>query len=264
MNPTISRWVRGLLIMFASLPFWIGVPLAQPPDREGPPSREDIEALESDPLPPGMKERVFIHMPRTPKPGHLGTCQPTSNDQVPDYDLAGWKLPASGITWKLNPNTVPTKIGATTAQSVLADAFATWNEADHDKVFVYGGTTGVSRPRLDFVNAVLWGKVSAGAIGITYIRYYTATGLVADVDTVFNSRYPWAVFDPTKGECQSSPDAYDLLDIATHEFGHWIGLDDLYSSTDRDLTMYGYGAGGELKKSTLGLGDILGANAVAP
>jgi len=55
-----------------------------------------------------------------------------------------------------------------------------------------------------------------------------------------------------------------VQDIATHEFGHWVGLDDLYLSLDRDLTMYGYGAGGELKKRTLGTGDITGVRAVAP
>jgi transposase len=39
----------------------------------------------------------------------------------------------------------------------------------------------------------------------------------------------------------------------------------LYSvRSEKDLTMYGFGAGGELKKRTLGTGDADGANAVAP
>ena len=40
--------------------------------------------------------------------------------------------------------------------------------------------------------------------------------------------------------------------------GHIFGLDDLYDSGDQDLTMYGYGDRGELKKDTLGDGDTLG------
>jgi hypothetical protein len=219
---------------------------------------DDFEEA-SDPLPPGVKERVFIHLPRTHKPNHLGECTVTQNDRVPDYGLAGWQLPPGPITWRLNASTIPPSV-SDAAVDILQAAFDTWQPGK----FVYGGTTSGNRSRLDFVNAVLWGKVSAGAIAITYVRYYTATGDVADVDTIFNSRYPWAAFPARGGECQSSPDAYDVQNIATHEFGHWLGLEDLYSAQERDLTMYGYGAGGELKKRTLGDGDILGANAVAP
>ncbi len=76
-------------------------------------------------------------------------------------------------------------------------------------------------------------------------------------------RYPWAIF-PNSPDCQTSPDAYDLQNIATHEIGHWIGLDDLFDDSDKDLTMYAFGAGGEVKKRTLGQGDISGKNQLAP
>jgi len=41
-----------------------------------------------------------------------------------------------------------------------------------------------------------------------------------------------------------------------------VGLDDLYGSVDRDLTMYGYGDKDELKKDTLSNGDKLGMAAI--
>lgn len=253
------------LVALTVLAIAVPAPLAKPPFPMGPPAEDDFDDDDRDaPLPPGLSERVFIHVPKTKEPGHLGTCTPTSNDGINTYGLAGWRLPAAGVTWFLNPSTVPSTVNLVMAIDALEAAFATWTAADPGKQFSFGGYTTVRRPRLDFVNAVLWGKVSASAIAITYIRYYTATGIVADVDTVFNVRYPWAVFDTGGGECQSSPDAYDVEDIATHEFGHWLGLDDLYSSSAKDLTMYGYGAGGELKKRTLGTGDVSGANAVAP
>ncbi len=261
------RWIFTILCVMAISAMFVGAPLAKQPDTEQPGEDEEFDESAPDtPLPPGMKERVFIHLPRAHKPGHLGTCTPTTTESS-NYGLAGWHLPGGGITWRLNPSTVPMSVRANDAAlNALKAAFATWTAVESSgEVFNYGGTTSVTRSRLDFVNAVLWGKVSAGAIAITYIRYYTATGVVADVDTVFNSRYPWAVFNPDFGDqCQPSPDAYDVQNIAVHEFGHWVGLDDLYSTADIDLTMYGYGAGGELKKRTLGTGDIAGAQAVAP
>ncbi|MGH2608964.1 MAG: hypothetical protein ACRDHF_07710 [Tepidiformaceae bacterium] len=261
----LQHWLITAFIALTLLAIAVPAPLAKPPFPLGPPAEDDFDDDDRDaPLPPGLSERVFIHVPRTKEPGHLGTCTPTSNDVINTYELAGWRLPNDGITWVLNPSRVPATVDLATAIGALEAAFATWTDADPHKQFFFGGYTTVTRPRLDFVNAVLWGKVSAGAIAVTYIRYYTATGIVADVDTVFNSRYPWAVFDTSSGECQSSSDAYDVQDIAIHEFGHWLGLDDLYSISAKDLTMYGYGAGGELKKRTLGVGDDSGANAVAP
>lgn len=52
---------------------------------------------------------------------------------------------------------------------------------------------------------------------------------------------------------------YDVRDIGTHEFGHFLALfGDLYGRRDAELTMYGYGATAELKKDSLGKGDCLG------
>lgn len=228
----------------------------------GGPQRGEEDPLEQ-PLPPGIKVRAFIHRPRVVEPSHLGTCDPITTDSL-TYGLAGWHLSSAGITWKLNESTVPSSVGVANALDVIAKAFLTWTYADPDKKFFYGGNTGAKGARFDGVNAILWKNTGAGTIAVTYIWYYTATGQVAEVDTIFNKLYPWAVFPATGGECQTSPDAYDLQNIAVHEFGHWIGLDDLYNNADADLTMYGFGAGGELKKRTLGTGDFKGVNCVAP
>jgi hypothetical protein len=50
----------------------------------------------------------------------------------------------------------------------------------------------------------------------------------------------------------------DFENIATHELGHSVGLDDLYDSKCSEQTMYGYAANGEIKKRTLESGDIAG------
>lgn len=229
--------------------------------------REDLATLgdifEKTPLPPGIKEVVFVDRPGQINRGHLGACTTTVNDQVDVYALSGWRL-AGTYTYRVNTSTFPASV-RTNGVSAIDASFATWNAADPDKKFSNGGTTSVKTSKLDGTNLIAFGRLQAGTIAVTRVWYYTSTGNVAEADMIFNNRYPWAVFDATGGECQSSPDAFDLQNIATHEAGHVIGLGHPPSNdSTKDLTMYAYGAGGELKKRTLGLGDITGAQTVAP
>jgi hypothetical protein len=228
--------------------------------------RRGAVMVEEDPLednlPPGIKVRAFIHRPRVVEPNHLGTCTQSTTDSS-HYELADWHLPTAGITWKLNESTVPTTVGAAAARVAITNSFDTWTSADSGKVFHDGGSTNVKTTKFDGTNAILWKRLSPSTIGVTYIWYYTATGEVAEVDTAFNSRYPWRIFT-SGGDCSTQFDAYEVQNISTHEFGHWLGLEDLYGDADQHLTMYGFGAGGELKKSSLGSGDIDGAIAAAP
>jgi hypothetical protein len=50
----------------------------------------------------------------------------------------------------------------------------------------------------------------------------------------------------------------DFENIATHELGHSVGLDDLYDSKCSEQTMYGYASYGETNKRDLNTGDIAG------
>jgi len=218
---------------------------------------EDDEDALTDELPDGIELRVFIHRPRVLKPNHLGTCLSSSNSNVNHFELAPWHLPGP-IVWSLNRRTVPGSV-ADGVDGVLTNSFNVWYS---DGTFTQGSDTRAKRARLDQVNAIMWKRLPRSTLGATFV-WYSNTGEVMEVDTVFNKRHRWANFQNSP-DCQSSPDAYDLQNIATHEFGHWIGLDDLYDDAHRDLTMYGFGAGGEVKKRTLGTGDVSGRNALDP
>lgn len=209
--------------------------------------------------------KTFVHDPKAPgKPLPSSNCAVTTNDQVNDYSLAGWQMPSSGMNYQINFGTKPKNLNESQVLTAMKNSFGAWTTADSDQIFNYTGTTTVKTAKLDGTNAVLWKGISRGALAITYVWYYTATGELVEADTVFNRNYKWNLTALSAGDCGGTDGAYDVQNIGTHEFGHWVGLDDLYSLADKDLTMYGYGETKELKKDSLGLGDISGVNAIAP
>jgi hypothetical protein len=250
------RWGVYLLIAFFALTT-LSVTISAVPGAQSRDTDEDDEEALDDPLPERVDLRVFILRPRTFKPNHLGTCVPSSNANVNQFELTDWHL-SGPIIWRINRSTVPRSV-AGSVDSVLNESFNTWFAG----IFSQGPDTRAKRARLDNVNAILWKKLSRSTLGVTFVWFTRDTGEVVEVDTVFNKRHPWAIF-PNSPECQTSPHAYDLQNIATHEFGHWVGLDDLFDDAQKDLTMYGFSAGGEVKKRTLGTGDITGKDELAP
>ena len=179
----------------------------------------------------------------------------------------------SRITEFVNPQTVPEPRGSThkpsQTKAAINDSFRVWSEANPALVFRYGGTTRAAAGRLDGVNAISWQRLQAGALAVTYVWVSRVTGRVVEADTAFNSLYLWYDFAIPSGYtadtyCPDRPNAYDIRNIATHEFGHWIGLADLYNEAEQDATMFGYGDVQEVKKRTLATGDSSGALAVTP
>jgi hypothetical protein len=69
-------------------------------------------------------------------------------------------------------------------------------------------------------------------------------------DVVFNSAYPF-------GDADANPEVMDYQNIATHEFGHALGLAHPDDSCTEE-TMYRYADYGETKKRDLNTGDIAG------
>lgn len=72
----------------------------------------------------------------------------------------------------------------------------------------------------------------------------------------FNKSFTWS----TSGAAGQM----DVQNIATHELGHWVFLNDLKLSGDTEKTMYAYSSYGETKKRTLHSDDIAGVKYVYP
>ncbi len=132
----------------------------------------------------------------------------------------------------------------------------TWTAAGSAFNFYYDGTTSDTGPTRDGHN-VIWRKgLSGNIIAANYYWYDRKTKHVLENDILFNSNLQWAT--------DSVPGYYEVQNIGTHELGHCLLLNDLYKSYQSEMTMYGYGKTGEIKKRTLEFGDIAGIKHIYP
>lgn len=177
---------------------------------------------------------------------------PPQDDSMnnPDYELLPFHWYVTAKYW-INPSN---KYGFSVSAVVttVTTSADTWDKETSAAVFSYEGTTSRSAGRYDGYNVVAWGSYRARVIAVTYIWY--SGSQILETDTRMNTLYKWSL----TGEAGKM----DAQNIMTHEFGHWAGLADLYDDADYWLTMYGYSNYGETYKRTLGLGDILGLQAV--
>lgn len=99
---------------------------------------------------------------------------------------------------------------------------------------------------------------------VALARSYTLTSApmrLDECDIAFNIDFNWSADDTW-----CPPLAFDVRNVAAHEFGHWLHLDDLgvgvivSPAIIANQTMYYASAMGETKKRDLAQGDIDGIN----
>ncbi len=81
---------------------------------------------------------------------------------------------------------------------------------------------------------------------------------MVDCDIIFNALQKWGIDPDGEGTEYKLKKAFDVRNVATHEVGHVVGLDDLEEEIYSELTMYAYTLKGEVKKISLEEGDIAG------
>lgn len=108
----------------------------------------------------------------------------------------------------------------------------------------------------DNQNSIEFGTLAENnIIGVTTIWFDRRGKQIVEFDILFNEYYTW-------GDADFNPMVMDFQNIAVHEFGHGIGLGDVYTDTCSNVTMYGYSGFGETSKRTLELPDIQGIQSV--
>ena len=147
-------------------------------------------------------------------------------------DLAGYAV--LGYTWNtgqvvyyVNPQNV--YVPQSDAISAIRTASLAWSDQSQANIeLVYGGTTGGSSLTLNYKNEVFF-RNESGAGGTTY-WWADGSGNLVDADIVLRQTDYRFVTD-----AQACSGAINIRDIATHEFGHALGLN---HSAAGDATMY--------------------------
>ena len=216
-----------------------------------------VSAKSDNPARPEKLDQViFVHPAGPDKPGKPDKPpgKPPKEEEPKDntyYELWGGYL-ADTVEYYVNPN-----VDLVTGGDVVTEinnAAEAWDVVTTGELFSYAGTTTESWYEEDGQNTVSWVKfIPQDYIAVAVMWYDPADMIIYEVDIVFNTFHKWGI-DPVKRDR-----AFDIQNIATHEFGHPVGLDDLYVEIYSELTMYGYSSKGETQKCTLEIGDVAGA-----
>lgn len=212
--------------------------------------------------PEKLKQITFVHpiapdKPDKPdKPPGKPPKEPEEPKNTEYYELWGGYLEGT-LEYYINPNVNLVTVGDPI--TAVNDAAEAWDVVTYDELFNCAGETTKSWYEEDEQNTVSWVKfIPRDYIAVAVMWYddnpNSGTYMkIYEVDIVFNAFHNWGI-NPTKRDR-----AFDVQNIATHEFGHPTGLDDLYDEIYSELTMYGYSSKGEIKKCSLENGDIAGA-----
>jgi hypothetical protein len=129
--------------------------------------------------------------------------------------------------------------------SVISAAANTWNNA---------GSTFSFNPMITN-NKLYYAGLESGTGARTYQT--ENNGHLTRCTTTFNNIYSWSTSSGGTSGC------LDVQSVATHEFGHWLWLYDLWDdSLDTEKTMYYYTGFNEIKKRTLDSDDIAGIRSI--
>jgi len=204
--------------------------------------------------PEKLEQIIFVHPVAPDKADNPGKGKKPPTDEEPKdntyYELWGGYMDGNA-DYYINPN-----IGLVTAGDPVAainSAVESWDLVTAVDLFDYAGTTEKSWYEEDGQNTISWVKfIPRDNIAVAVMWYDPETMIIYEFDIVLNTFHRWGI-EPSKRDR-----AFDIQNIATHEFGHPAGLDDLYNQIHSELTMYGYSSKGETQKCSLEEGDVLG------
>ena len=168
-------------------------------------------------------------------------------------------LPDGRVPWRLSARTGGNVTGDRSPLDVLASAFMHWEDLPTSTIrFAFEGTSnGRNRNAGDRVNLVTLDTTESLGTGVLAATFLSsdASGNLVDVDIVFSRDVD---FDTSQ---TPDPGRYDLESVATHEAGHFFGLE--HSGLAR-ATMVPFSDRGEAHPRTPSEDDRIGASLLYP
>jgi hypothetical protein len=135
-----------------------------------------------------------------------------------------WGSDDMPVPWYFN-NTPPKDFSLEAAINTTETSYDTWESVSTSGItFRFGGTTN-AEPFVFFDSINTLGFIidpdleGTGILGATNFIVFTFTGEIAESDIFFNDAVPWSVAP------NGQPGHFDFQATATHEIGHFLGLD---------------------------------------
>ncbi len=172
-------------------------------------------------------------------------------------EVLAWSSP--NLTWNLHQGGSQ-DIADGSHEVAIAKAFDAWQSVAGSTLAITRGLDTANGPEsgthvvmFDENGATGYFPQGSGIVALTPISYDLGSGVILDADIIFNARdYGWST-DGTLG-------TFDLQDVATHEIGHFVGLDHSPTLTG---SMWPYVSLNQWLHRSLSLDDRSGAIAVA-
>lgn len=237
----MKKLIVSLSAIFIALFFFVPFVFGQGASEKGKAHAPDLEKIE------------FIHYKKDfAKPTGKAPKAPSCYKFLtPGKNPIRWYDTVNYVINPTNPQDLPeTFVGSAVSTSAETwDTAATSRELMNNKYTTDVVAYGVQ----DYKNAIVFGNYpTAGVIAVTTVWYNPASRAIVEFDIMFDTDWTWGKVS------EATPNVMDLQNIATHEFGHGVGLADVYGSACSVVTMYGYSDYGETNKRTLETPDITG------
>jgi hypothetical protein len=178
-----------------------------------------------------------------------------------------WPTQAA-VTWNINSSTNGNVVGGGSLSDIVKTSFAAWSAAPNTAISVsQGANSSKTAKGNDGTNLICFVCTAdftqdSSTLAVTFTTVIQSSpgsgqfvGQILDADILFN---PAVTFLTNGAACPSGKDCADLQTIATHEIGHFFGLD--HSGVVRAV-MYPFAPD---SLHTLGADDVAGISQLYP